>query len=128
MLTPSLQDQVVFYSPFSEVIFPINAKAPEKQDDQACALICSQVEGENSAPPPYKIPVGWFLLEQDIISASKEGVISKKKCLAVATILSINAKALTAALEYFDNLNIFLYYPSVLPEVIFLIHKCFLTK
>ena len=81
-----------------------------------CALICSQVQGENSAPPPYKIPIGWFLLEQDIINASKGGVISKKKCLAVAAILSINAKALTAALEYFDNLNIFL---SVLPEVIF---------
>ena len=119
MLTPSLQDQVVFYSPFSEVIFPINAKAPEKQDDQVCALIRSQVESENSAPSPYKIPIGWFLLEQDIINASNGGVISKKKCLDIATILSINAKALTAALEYFDNLNIFLYYPSVLPEVIF---------
>ena len=119
MLTPSLQDQVVFYSPFSEVIFPINAKAPEKQDDQVCSLIRSQVESESSASSPYKIPIGWFLLEQDIINASNGGVISKKKCLAIATILSINAKALTAALEYFDKLNIFLYYPSVLPEVIF---------
>jgi len=119
MLTPSLQDQVVFYSPFSEVIFPINAKAPEKQDDLVCALIRSQVESENSGPSPYKIPIGWFLLEQDIINASNGSVISKKKCLSIAAILSINAKALTAALEYFDNLNIFLYYPSVLPEVIF---------
>ena len=30
-----------------------------------------------------------------------------------------STKALGAALEYFDDLNIFLYYPSVLPDIVF---------
>ena len=73
MLVPSLQDQLVHYRLGTEVIFPINAKKPKKQDHQVCAEIRKQIEGKKNAPPPYKIPIGWFLLEQDIIKASKGG-------------------------------------------------------
>ena len=118
MLKP-LKDQLVYYRLGSEVIFPINAKRPTEQDRQVCAMIRKVVDDKRSAPPHYKIPVGWFLLEQDIIKASKGGVISKTACLSIATLLNIDTEALTAALEYFDDLNIFLYYPSILPELVF---------
>ena len=65
-----------------------------------CAFIRKQVEDKQCAPPPYKIPVGWFLLEQDIIKASNGGVISKKQCIGIASILNIDAEALSAALKY----------------------------
>ena len=119
MLVPSLKDQLVHYHLGTEVIFPINAKKPKKQDHQVCAEIRKQIEDKKNAPPPYKIPIGWFLLEQDIIKVSKGGVISKSECLGIAAPLNINGEALTAALQYFDDLNIFLYYPSVLPELVF---------
>ena len=45
--------------------------------------------------------------EQDIIKATKGGVFSRVECLGIAAVLNINAKALRAALEYFDDLNIF---------------------
>ena len=131
MLMPILQDELVLYSPRlkdPEVIFPINAKAPAEQDHQVCALIRKQVQDKKYAPSPYKIPIGWFLLEQDIIKASKGGVISKKDCISIASILNIDAKALTAALKYFDDLNIFLYYPSVLSEVVFSDPQILLNK
>ena len=83
-----------------------------------CALIRKHVEDKKCAPPPFKIPIGWFLLKQDIIKASNGGVISKKQCIGIASILNIDA-ALSAALKYFDNLNVFLYYPPVLSEVVF---------
>ena len=119
MLVPSLKDQLVYYHLGTEVIFPINAKKPEEQDHQVCAEIRKQIEDKKNAPPPYKIPIGWFLLEQDIIKVSKGGVISKSECLGIAAPLNINGEALMAALHYFDDLNIFLYYPSVLPELVF---------
>ena len=130
MLMPILQDELVLYSPRlkdPEVIFPMNAKSPTEQDHQVCALIRKQVEDKKYAPSPYKIPIGWFLLEQDIIKASK-GVISKKQCIGIASVLNIDAEALTAALKYFDDLNIFLYYPSVLPEVVFSDPQILLSK
>ena len=122
MLKPILQDELVLYCPRlqnPEVIFPINAQTPAEQDHQVCALIRKQVEDKKCAPPPYKIPIGWFLLEQDIIKASNSGVISKNECIGIASILNIHAEALTAALKYFNDLNVFLYYPTVLPEVVF---------
>ena len=119
MLAPSLRDQLEYYCLGTEVIFPINARKPKKQDHQVCAEIRKQIEDKKNAPPSYKIPIGWFLLEQDIIKASKGGVISKSECLGLAALLNINAEALKAALEYFDDLNIFLYFPSVLPELVF---------
>jgi len=88
-------------------------------DHEVFAMIRKLVEDKRRAPPPYKVPVGWFLLEQDITKSAKGGVISRKECLAIASILDIDKEALNAALEYFDSLNIFLYYPSVLPEVVF---------
>ena len=118
MLTP-LKDHLVYYCLGSEVIFPINAKKPKDKDHQICASIRKQIEDKDSTPLPYKIPIGWFLLEQDIIKASKGGLISKAECLGIAASLNINAEALTAALQYFDNLNIFLYYPFILSEVVF---------
>ena len=119
MLAPSLQEQLVYYRLGTEVIFPINAKKPKEQDYQVCVEIRKQIEDKECAPPPYKIPVGWFLLEQGIIKASKGGVISKKKSLGIAAALNINAESLETSLKYFDDLNIFLYFPSVLPEVVF---------
>ena len=80
-------------------------------------MIRKQVEDKRYSPPPYKIPIGWFLLEQDIIDAAKGGVISKRDCCSIAAVFNIDAEALTAALEYFDGLNIFLYYPSVLSQI-----------
>ena len=119
MLVPSLQDQLVHYRLGTEVIFPINAKNPKERDHQVCAEIRKQIEDKKNAPPPYKIPVGWFLLEQDIIKASEGGVISKSECFRIASILNIDGETLMAALQYFDDLNIFLYYPSILPELVF---------
>ena len=101
MLTPSLEDHLVFYNPFSEVIFPMNAKAPIEQDHHVCAMIRKQIEDKKNAPPPYKIPIGWFLLEQDIIKASKRGVISKSECLGIAALLNINPLGPKFFLEIF---------------------------
>ena len=114
-----LKDQLVYYRLSSEVIFPINAKTPTEQDQHVCAKIRKVVEDKKCTPPHYKIPIRWFLLEQDIVNAAKGGVISRKECHSIAGILGIKEKALNAALEYFHDLNIFLYYPSILPDVVF---------
>ena len=128
MLTPALQDQLVFYHPFSDVIFPMNAKTPTEQDHLVCAMIRRHIEDKKCAPTPYKIPIGWFLLEQDITKTATGGVISKRECLGIAAVLNIDAKALTAALEYFDGLNVFLYFPSVLSNIVFSNPQVLLNK
>ena len=44
MLKPSLQDQLVYYRPFSQVIFPVNAKNPVELDYEIFAMISERKE------------------------------------------------------------------------------------
>ena len=126
MFTPHFRDQLVYYHPFDELIFPINAKAPTEEDRKVASMICEQIS--RFASKPYKIPVGWFLLEQDIRMLADKGVISLQKCQDIATRLKINADNLVPALKYLDELNILLYYPSLLPGVIFAEPQTLLNK
>ena len=113
---------MVFYRPFTEAIFPLNAKEPTGEDHQVVSTICEQISDKKFAPEPSKVPIGWFLLEQDIRKLAAElgrGVLSMEECLDLAARLKINNEALKAALNYLDELNILLYYPSLLPNLLF---------
>ena len=126
MFTPHFLDQLIYYRPFNEVIFPINAKNPTEEDLEVASKISEQIS--KFAPNPYKIPVGWFLLEHDIRMLAKRGIISLQECQDIATRLKINSEGLTAALNYLNELNILLYYPSLLPGVIFAEAQTLLNK
>ena len=126
MFTPHFHDQLIYYRPFNEVIFPINAKNPTEEDLEVASKICKQIS--KFAPNPYKIPVGWFLLEHDIRMLAKKGIISLQECRDIATRLKITGEGLTAALNYLNELNILLYYPSLLPGVIFAEAQTLLNK
>ena len=126
MFRPHFHDQLVYYHPFDELIFPINAKAPTDEDLKVASMICEQIS--RFASKPYKIPVGWFLLEQDIRMLAEKGVISLQRCHDIAKKLKINADDLVPALNYLDELNILLYYPSLLPGVIFAEPQALLNK
>ena len=118
-----LLDDIVFRDQTSkDMIFSVNAKAPEPCDYDTAAHIRRIITDKKQAPPPYKVPIGWFLLEQDIAKlAEKLGrdVVSKEDCQQIARRLNINDTSLEAALEYFDQLNIFLYMPTLLPHLVF---------
>ena len=126
MFTPHFLDQLIYYRPFNEVIFPINAKNPTEEDLEVASKICEQIS--KFAPNPYKIPVGWFLLEHDIRMLAKKGIISLQECRDIATRLKITNEGLDAALNYLNELNILLYYPSLLPGVIFAEAQSLLNK
>ena len=108
------------------MIFPINAKNPTEEDFEIASKICELIS--KFAPDPYKIPVGWFLLENDIRMLAKKGVISLQECRDIATRLKISSEGLNAALNYLNELNILLYYPSLLPGVIFAEAQTLLNK
>ena len=132
ILRPVLRDGLVFYGQSTkEVIFPINAKNPEEEDWEVAASIRKLISDKESAPPPFRIPVGWFLLEQDIRKfAADRGrrVASKNECRQIAARLKINDESLEAALAYLHKLNIYLYYPDFLPEVVFCESQVVLDK
>ena len=109
------------YREFREkVIFPINAIARGNDDTKMAnsirEMICDYyIEAE--------IPARWFLFQLDLDHLHKTSntmIISKSKCLEVGAALNMNGGDVKAALMYYHDLTIFLYFHKVLPDVVFL--------
>ena len=103
-----------------KVIFPVNAIGRSKDEVEMANLIrkriCqSYIEAE--------IPARWFLFQLDLDQLHKISnsmIISKSKCLEIGKALKMDRKDVEASLMYYHDLTIFLYFPKVLPDVVFL--------
>ena len=82
-------------------------------------VFASKLKIRRVPPFPTRYLLDGFYWNKTSSRHQKEVWSAKQSCLGIAASLNINAEALTAALQYFDNLNIFLYYPFILSEVVF---------
>ena len=103
-----------------KIIYPINTIG--RGDDEAKMVseirsrICeSYIEAE--------IPARWFLFKLDLDhfqKTTKDMIVSKSKCLEIGKALKMDEEDVKASLMYYHDLTIFLYFPDVLSNVIFL--------
>ena len=103
-----------------KVIFPVNAIGrgdnEVKMANTIRRKICQfYIEAE--------IPARWFLFQLDLDQLHKTHnttIISKSKCLEIGAPLKMDGNDIEAALKYYHDLTIFLYFHKVLPNVVFL--------
>ena len=129
LLQPRFGDSLIFYDRLKELIFPVNAKSPSQKDKAVAGKLRENII--RSAPKPVQIPLSWFLLEQVLRKLAKQsgtGIMHIDKCREIASRLRIKPSAFDAALKYLVSLNLFLYYPTVLPAVVFCVPQVFLDK
>ena len=116
-----ISDNVLYLTGMEEVIFPVNAVCPNDKDKEIARKLRQKIE--SLKPPPEKLPLKWYGLELELekeAAQTNRWVFTKEECLQVAKRLHFPSdEALDAALVHLDKLNIFLYYPSVLPELVF---------
>ena len=104
----------------NEVIFPVNTTARNDYEIKLAARIRKKIcqyyiEAE--------IPIRWFLfqLELDQLHKSlKSSIVAVSKCLEIGITLEMNPREVHAALMYYHDLTIFLYFPKILPNIAFL--------
>ena len=112
-----------------ELIFPINAKFPDKQDCEVAEHLTKEIW--NAVSNTRNTPISWFKLEQYIqklASCYDKKMLHKKECLKVAQYFHITIKGLDEALDHLSSLGIIHYYRNLLPDVVFvdpqfLLHK-----
>ena len=95
-----------------EIMFLLNAKDQDDESKKGAKAIRESIV-KNGGYIKQKIPISWFLLEEDLrmkCLGRKHGILNKTECQPIADSLKI--KNLSAALEYFNSLNIFLYFPN----------------
>ena len=112
---------IIYCENDEEIIFPINTIARSETEREMAELIrnivCqSYIEAD--------IPARWFLFKidlEDLETASQSmQVVSKKECLRIGEALKMDHRDVEAALMYYHDLTIFLYFPKVLPNVVFI--------
>ena len=131
MLLPKFEDEVMYFNvPKKELIFPLNAKSPKKEDWTTAEVIRKLIM-EKCSLPPDDTPLRWYGLEialQEMAEALKRGVMSKEECFAVALRLHFDSASFEAALQHLDDLNIIFYYPDTLPNMVFTDPQVLLDK
>ena len=112
---------------FDQLLYPVNAKHPESADKKVAANFRQDVMSRCHAQE-HKIPIRWFILELLLQYLAKDGVINFKQCIEVAHRLGMNEKRLRAAVDYLVKLNIFEYFPQILPGIVFTTSQVLLNK
>ena len=103
-----------------KVIFPINAIGRGKEEINMANLIRNRI---CQSYIEAKIPVRWFLFQLDLDyfqKTTKTMIISKSECLRIGKALKMDSNDVDAALMYYHDLTIFLYFHEVLRDVVFL--------
>ena len=121
MLPPDIKELLVYDDPgLSNLIFSLNTIS--REEDSLATANRIRIAVECSIPLQVKMPVWWSILDSLLQSLSanlKRGVLSKQECLRLATRFGYVLKDLEAALVFFDEVCIAHYYPSILPNTVF---------
>ena len=113
-----------------QLIFPVNSKTPSMEDEK----VASEFRKRVTTSCPYgreKIPIAWFVLEQLIrqhATDERVRIVSTTECQRIAQRLHMDDETFHAALDYLVALNIFHFYPAILPNVVFCDTQVLLDK
>ena len=134
LLLPTLKQQIMYHDvDTKEVIFPVNAKNPGREEEDIIEQIRERLMDESSIPAA-DIPSRWFALEillQEMAQLLKRGVLSREECFDAAVDklhFEEDAAQFDAAIQYLDDLSVLFHYPHTLPGVIFADPQVLLDK
>ena len=119
LLLPVLEDNLIMNG--NNIIFPVNAKDPDVNDEKCFDLICEKVSDLREALN-VDTPMAFLALLNDVNKFAEEKekrVVSMEECQTIAGRLKMNRQSLEAALFHFNKMSVWMYMPSVLPGVVF---------
>ena len=130
-LLPHFRDQVIFCDEtLKNCVFTINAQQPERRDRE-CAEAVRRILCKKDERRCVKMPLRWHALEQALQKMSQDRgskVLSKHECLEIAKPLHIDDESCEKALKFFSDLNLLFYWPSILPDLVFVEPQVILDK
>ena len=104
----------------NQIIFPVNTIARGEYELKIAEKIRRIVLRSNVE---VEIPVRRYLFQlelQSLLQSRRSMFISKQECLRIGLTLKMDQRDVEFLLLYYHDINIFLYFPSVLPNVVFL--------
>ena len=122
MFIPAFQQELIVYRSVDEILFPVNARNPNQDDENTFDRIRHSIRGAGIGVE-IEIPPAFFMFEQDVqMHADKLGrdIFSLTECVKFGVLLNMSREVVVKALDYLHNNNIFLYFQDFLPDLVFL--------
>ena len=119
LLLPVLKENIIKNG--NDIIFAVNAKNPDKNDEKCFDLIRQKV-ADLSGALDVDTPISFLVLLNDVNKYAEEQrkkVVNVEECQAIAGRLKMERQSLEAALIFFNNMSMWMYMPSVLPGIVF---------
>ena len=119
LLLPALEENLIMNG--NDIIFAVNAKNPDKNDQKFFDLIREKV-ADLSRALDVDTPIVFLMLLNDMNKYAEEQrkkVVSMEECQAIAGRLKMDRQSLEAALIFFNEMSVWMYMPSVLPDMVF---------
>ena len=119
LLLPALEENLIMNG--DDIIFAVNAKNPDENDEKCFDLIREKV-ADLSRALDVDTPIAFLMLLNDMNKYAEEQrkkVVSVEECQAIAGRLKMERQSLEAALIFFNNMSVWMYMPSVLPGLVF---------
>ena len=119
IFVPAFKNELIPYRSLDEIIYPVDARTPKHQVFEQIRqdIKKADIGVEIQMPPAY------FMFEQDaILRANTLGrqVLSLDECFSIGAPLKMSPDVVEEALEYLHQNNIFLYFPTILPKLVFI--------
>ena len=120
MLPHSMKKQVMYNGSLNHPIFALNTLSRDEDAIATAERIRKTIEACH--PLQVKVPVWWHFLDlnlQKLCGGLGRSVLNKNECLMLAQRLGFNDQDLEKALAFFNDVCIAHYYPSILPDTVF---------
>ena len=101
----------------NEIIFPVNTIGRGDDEMKMATRIRKKIAQYYIET---EIPIRWFLFQLEVQRSFKTNIVSLSNCLEIGRTLQMSASDVQAALNYYHDLTIFLYFPNILLNVVFL--------
>ena len=132
ILLPEFKEQLIFCDSTGEdFIFVLNAANPDDNDKECGQAIRKSLSKSDEKRKPVKVPLRWYTLYQkllEVMNGLGKKVLSREQCQKVAESIDIDERSCEEALNFFNGLNVLFYFPTHLPNLVFIEPQMLLDK
>ena len=122
IFSSSLQDMLIVNINLDEIVFPVNSIEPDTDDIKSFDIIRQRISECTAEDDDINTPISFFMFQHDVMELTQQlqrEVLSRKKCFEIGRTLQMSEEVVQAALIYFHQRTIFMYFQHVLPNVVF---------
>ena len=122
-LKPDIENYVVPNVRGESIIFPVNTLVPEDEGRiEVGQDLCQSIANCGGTSLKINVPIRWFAFElwlQKVAEDKSRSFLMKDEVISAGARFKMSEDDTKHALQYLHNVTIILYYPDILPQLVF---------